>query len=322
MNEPNFEEVARKAKADASRAPPRIVNARELLALPLPPREMVLAPVLPAKGLAMLYGPRGLGKTHVALGIAWAVASGGSFLKWQAPRARRVLYVDGEMPAATMKERVAVLAVGGGPNLADGMLRFQLADMQDDPMPDLGTTEGQAALEQCWGELPDLLILDNLSCLAGAVRDNEAESWSPMQAWLLSLRRRGTTVLVVHHAGKGGQQRGTSRREDVLDTVIALKRPVDYVPADGARFEIHLEKARGAFGEATDPFEAAMQPAEHGRAAWVWEPLKGVILKKAAALMAEGITVRDAADELGLSRSAVGRLYKRAKAEGMGDARK
>ena len=33
------------------------------------------------------------------------------------------------------------------------------------------------------------------------------------------------TVLFVHHSGKGGQQRGTSRREDVLDTVIALRYP-------------------------------------------------------------------------------------------------
>ena len=313
----DFEEVARKAKADASRAPPRILSARELLELQLPTREMVLGPVLPAKGLAMLYGPRGLGKTHVALGIAWAVASGGSFLKWEAPRARRVLYVDGEMPAATMQERVAVLAVGGGPNLADSRLRFQLADMQDDPMPDLGTTEGQATLEGCWGELPDLLILDNLSCLAGAVRDNEAESWSPMQAWLLSLRRRGVSVLIVHHANKGGQQRGTSRREDVLDTVIALKRPADYSPADGARFEIHLEKARGAFGEATDPFEATMQANDHGHATWAWEPLKDVVLKKAAALFADGTSVRDAADELGVTKSAAGRLRKRAIAEGL-----
>ena len=46
-----------------------------------------------------------------------------------------------------------------------------------------------------------------------------------MQRWLLSLRRRGKGALLIHHAGKGGQQRGTSRREDVLDTVIALRGP-------------------------------------------------------------------------------------------------
>jgi Protein of unknown function (DUF3489) len=62
------------------------------------------------------------------------------------------------------------------------------------------------------------------------------------------LRRRGISVLIVHHAGKGGQQRGTTRREDVLDTSISLRHPADYSPVEGARFEIHLEKARGVRG--------------------------------------------------------------------------
>jgi putative DNA primase/helicase len=317
MNGPDFEEVARRAKADANRAPPRIVSALELLALDLPPREMVLVPVLPSKGIAMLYGPRGLGKTHVALGIAWAAASSGTFLKWRAPVARRVLYVDGEMPQEVMQERVARLAAGDGPNPTEGMLRFQLADMQDEPMPDLATLEGQAWLERHWGEPPDLLILDNLSCLAGAVRDNEADSWSPMQSWLLSLRRRGVTVLIVHHAGKGGQQRGTSRREDVLDTVIALRRPADYSPAEGARFEVHFEKARGARGEELEPFEAMMHAGEDGGANWTCDPLEDVLFKKAVALFLDGTTVRDAAEALGLTKSAVGRLRKRAVAEGL-----
>ena len=58
----------------------------------------------------------------------------------------------------------------------------------------------------------------------------------------------GISVLFIHHAGKGGQQRGTSRREDVLDTVIAMRKPADFNPGDGAYFEIHFEKARGLYG--------------------------------------------------------------------------
>ena len=49
-----------------------------------------------------------------------------------------------------------------------------------------------------------------------------------MQAWLLRLRRQGVAVLLVHHAGRSGNPRGTSKREDVLDTVIQLKHPEDY----------------------------------------------------------------------------------------------
>jgi putative DNA primase/helicase len=42
----------------------------DFLSLKIPPREMLLAPVLPEKGLAMMYAVRGTGKTLVALGIA------------------------------------------------------------------------------------------------------------------------------------------------------------------------------------------------------------------------------------------------------------
>jgi AAA domain len=59
----------------------------------------------------------------------------------------------------------------------------------------------------------DLLILDNLSSLTAVIRDNDQESWTTIQQWLLRLRRRGISVLLVHHAGKAGEQRGTSRRD-------------------------------------------------------------------------------------------------------------
>jgi putative DNA primase/helicase len=71
---------------------------------------------------------------------------------------------------------------------------------------------------------------------------------------ILDLRRRG--VAVVHHAGVNGRQRGTSRREDTLDTVIALRRPSDYLATQGARFEVHFEKGRGLFWPEAKPFEA------------------------------------------------------------------
>ena len=54
----------------------------------------------------MLYAPRGVGKTNLALSMAYAVASGGPVLKWTAPTAKRVLYIDGEMPIDTLQERL------------------------------------------------------------------------------------------------------------------------------------------------------------------------------------------------------------------------
>ncbi|MCZ6565212.1 MAG: AAA family ATPase, partial [Gammaproteobacteria bacterium] len=89
------------------------VTLAELLDKELPPRENVLAPWLPCQGLAMIHAPRGVGKTHIALGIAYAVACGGSFLRWQAVTPRNVLIIDGEMPAVVLQERLASIVKSG-----------------------------------------------------------------------------------------------------------------------------------------------------------------------------------------------------------------
>ena len=78
----------------------------DFLAIDMPPREMLLDPILPERSLAMLYAPRGIGKTLLALSMGLAVASGSRLLRWRAPRKRRVLYVDGEMPLVSLQERL------------------------------------------------------------------------------------------------------------------------------------------------------------------------------------------------------------------------
>src|ERR1700749_2516983 len=85
-----------------------IPTAAQLMAADLPPRSDLLPPWLASDTAALVYGPPGIGKSFLALGVAWAVASGGSFLGWRAPRPRRVLYVDGEMGAAEIGDRLAL----------------------------------------------------------------------------------------------------------------------------------------------------------------------------------------------------------------------
>lgn len=76
----------------------------------------MLAPWLPDKGLAMVFAPRGVGKTWFALSVAHAVATGGAFLRWRAQRPRRVLDIDGEMPAIALQGRYAAVVDGAGWN--------------------------------------------------------------------------------------------------------------------------------------------------------------------------------------------------------------
>jgi putative DNA primase/helicase len=278
----------------------------------LPERALMLSPWLPEKSLGMLYAPRGVGKTYLALSIAVAVATGTKLLKWTPDRPRRVLYVDGEMPARTVQERLKALLAALPPDAPQYNLEILSADLREDGFPDLGTSEGQQWLETSFGAKPlDLLILDNLSCLATALKDNEGQSWQSMQDWLLRLRRQGVSVLFLHHAGKGGQQRGTSRREDVLDVVVALRRPADYEPNQGARFELHFEKVRGSGGALFDPLE--LMPFARPDDAFEWDHklLVAVIEERVRELLAEEMSIRAVADELGITAAKVQRIKKK-----------
>ena len=267
------------------------------------PRAQLLAPIIPEKGLVMLYGPRGMGKTNMGLAMAYAVASGGKVLRWSAPAPKRVLYVDGEMPLITLQERLGYIVKGSEAEAAPDYFRILAADyFEAGGLPNLATKAGQTAIDHLLDGVA-LLVIDNLSTLATAGRDNDAESWTPVQEWLLALRRRGISVLLIHHAGKGGQQRGTSRREDVLDTVIALRRPSDYSPQEGARCEVHLEKARGVYGDDAKPFEAKLENIGDGTT-WTTRDLEDAEMARVVALLHDGLTIRDIADELGISKSA------------------
>jgi len=89
----------------------------------------------------------------------------------------------------------------------------------------------------------------------------------------------------------------------VLDLVMALRRPSDYEPRDGARFELHFEKARGLFGEVTDPIEAQLVTDDAGVARWDWRPAQVGELDRAAALLRDGLNPSQVAAELGISKA-------------------
>jgi putative DNA primase/helicase len=305
--------------SEQSRAPLQAVGINDFLKLEIPPREMLLDPILPERSLAMLYAPRGLGKSWLALSMGLAVASGQPILRWSVQRQRNVLYVDGEMPLVSLQERLKAIAVPFGTDIPNDGFRILAADQIDGGI-NLSSTDGQRPLEPLLEDV-DLLILDNLSTLCTATSESASDAWVPMQNWLLKLRRREIAVLLVHHAGTNGRQRGTSRREDALDTVIALRRPEDYSPEQGARFEIHFEKLRNRVdGDGAAPFEARVESSVsdgHESIRWSSADLKPPLLMQAAELFGEGMTVREVAANLRISKSESGRLRQRALADGL-----
>lgn len=280
-------------------------SIHEFLSREIPPRDYLLEPVIPCQGIAMIHGPRGLGKTHVSLGIAYAIASGGTFLKWAAPRPMGVLFVDGEMPARTLQERLGNI-INSSDAEATAPLKLVTPDLNiERGMPNLSETVGQAAIDELVDDTIKVIIVDNLSCLARSGVENDAESWLPIQSWALRHRAAGRSVVFIHHSSKNGAQRGTSRREDVLDTVIGLRKPADYVAEQGACFEVHYEKARGFYGDMAKSFSAKLTADEAGKQTWVMRDLEDDRESKIAQMHADGMKPNDIATELGINRSTV-----------------
>ena len=258
----------------------------------------------------MIHARPAVGKTFLAIGIAFAVAAGGKFLKWEASQPRGVLYVDGEMAGSDIKKRYEKIVVEHGFALPSKPLEIITPDINEGLLPDIGTVAGKKLIESHLTDEIELLILDNLSCLQRTGVENEAGGWTKMQEWLLALRARGKAVLLIHHSGKGGSQRGTSKREDFLNTILTLKRNPLYEFEEGARFEVHYEKARSVYGAAARPFEARLDIVE---GVWTMKELKVVTYEQVVRMKKEEISAPELAKVLEKDKSVIYKYIKKAK---------
>jgi hypothetical protein len=111
---PNGKAPGARARAKATTLPPPPDRPGLLLSAwlnkPIPLRDFLLGGVLCTTSRWFIFGETGIGKTLVAMQMAGAIAAGASFLKWVGQRRGRVMYLDGEMPMGTFKERMQLVA--------------------------------------------------------------------------------------------------------------------------------------------------------------------------------------------------------------------
>src|SRR3954471_24145664 len=261
---------------DASPIP--TISAPALMERDLPRARDMLGRLLASSDSALVYGPPGVGKSFFALGLAWAAASGGSFLGWRAPRPHRVQFVDGALGAAAVRERLALF----GPPPAG--LQLVLPDLDDGPALDLAQPAGQYRLMESWGD-PELVVLDTVSSLAALPRC-ASETTDSLQRFLRHQRRSGRAMVLVDEATAKGPVRSMIRGLNAFDTVIALRPPLGWRPADGVRFEVHVEKSQRLVGEEPEPVVAQLLPAgPDGSAAWRWQTIVRDRLEHAVRLL-------------------------------------
>ena len=229
-----------------SKTPPmryRVMRADEVVSAP--PLHWLVRDVLPADGLAALFGASGSGKSFLALDLSAAVAGG---LDWFDCRVKAapVVYValEGE---AGFSQRVKAWQLHHRRDLP-GALRFVMQALDLRNADDLG--EITAAVTAA-GAAAGLLVIDTLNRAASGADENSVVDMGAIISAAKGLQSRlGGLVLLVHHSGKDASKglRGHSSLHAALDSAIEVSRTDD-------RRDWRIAKAKDGDDGAAHPFK-------------------------------------------------------------------
>jgi hypothetical protein len=232
-------------KAPAQRF--RLLGSADLYALP--PLAWRVRGVLPAQGLAGVYGPSGSGKSFLVLDAAAAIAEGAGWFGYRVKPAP-VVYcaLEGE---AGFRLRVAAWEQAKGRTLPTRLRlvlqSFKLTDLQD--VHDLA-----AAVLSAGAGAGAVTILDTLNRAAPDADENaSADMGRIIEAAKALQRLTGGLVVVVHHTGKDATKglRGHSSLFAALDAAVEVTR-------EGDRREWKVAKAKDGQDGAGHPFRLEM----------------------------------------------------------------
>jgi len=290
------------------------VNIGEFMKMELPKRQVIIAPWFHQSSLVMIYSDRGIGKTWFGLSIALSITTGAPIGNWEVFKTAGVLYIDGEMAAEEMQERIKLLSATLPPCLAPfKLLSSDLLHQGNYASVNINSHEWRKKISDVLEAHKEIrvLILDNLSCLTPGIQENEKESWDFINQWLIELRFMGIAVCFLHHTGKSGSQRGTSGREDALDIVMKLSTPPGYKATEGAKFIVTFEKSRGVCGDSLLPFAFGIEETAEGNMAWTTDASinsgnKEIII----ALLGTGKSPKEIIEKVGCSKQNISKHKK------------
>jgi hypothetical protein len=308
--------------------PPKAVSIEDIVldvsafrAIEVEPRGKLLAPFFKTESINQVYGWRGTGKTFIALGFIDAITRRQSFGPWKCEESVPCLFVDGEMTVTDDHERFDDLGFLEGKRESPFYFYSDhYANRLGLPRASLLNATWRDKIKAiCKARYIGLLVLDNIASLAPGIDENAKKDWDPINQWLLELRYAGVSTLLLHHESKEGKQRGTSAREDNLDTSIRLKAPPDYIPEDGCRFIVHFAKARVRTTDlkAIADTEFRLIADEAGRFAWTHADVKASTKIEVLRLVNEGVTQKAISEDLAISKGYVSKIIRKAIEEGL-----
>jgi len=312
----------------------KAMTLEQLAATRFPEREFIIEPWIRDGESVMLYAAAGLGKSMFAMSLALTVAGGGEFLGWNAPKARRVLYLDGEMHIQDIQQRALMLADALGEGTLDKAQAFKnmtiIARQYQEhgtSFPDLAQEEGrerflELARQGTDGKPYDLIILDNLSTLATIEDENAPSAFNGVIPFLMQLKQAGIACMLVHHTGKGSNSstyRGHSKMATTFEAMICMEK-LDAAPEQyGTAFKMKWDKYRGERCDAMIERKAWLASTGDGKCRkWDYELLEDEKILRMCALLRslQYVNQKELAVALGSNGTAISRLKRKAIADG------
>ncbi len=295
----------------------------ELAVMDIKPRKPIIDPLIMEGSSMEINGGTGIGKTWFTLEMLCSIATGEKFLgKYEVVNPRPVFYIDGEMPFDSIRDRVNMI-------MARYIYKYQVSEIpihfsnpflfDNNFIPKINDTKvTQTLIKDQIKRISDIhsspifVCFDNLSCLTD-YKENDNDDWTSMLDMYTFLKHEGHSICHVHHVGKGGQQRGASRKHDALDTVIHLKRPEEYDASEGAVFNVRFDKHRHFAGEYARSFKCSIKVDDNNKVSWDISDYKDVASEELLTAYCSGlpdITYTKLEEEFGISKSTIGRTIK------------
>jgi putative DNA primase/helicase len=281
----------------------------------IPDKSFMIDNILETGDLALVYSKPGVGKSLLGGCIAALAVSGGSFLdKWRATAPYSTFILDTEMHLKTFEERLRDdFVFQGFEDIPDRNFKFFNRSSGSGIIPDICNARDREELSQVF-EGSQLVILDSISYMFRSGDDNAAQSWAPINEWLSDLRTRHT-VIALYHANKANEFRGSSKIADVYDSIWALG-PLGKTETSTSLY-MQNEKDRNNNWGAKKAIGLTRNTPSSGKPLWeLCSVSRNPKRDQAIEMMMDGISQKDIAEKLGVSKSTISKMKTQAVFDG------
>ncbi|SRR6266498_351254 len=180
------------------KSPLRVYTYKEFMDTPIE-IDWVIKNFIHRKGLVVLFGPTGVGKSQATLRFGEALAKGSKFLKWPIERPMKTIFISMEMHAEELQFVLETMNLTHSQSLDENMLLMPLGASIK-----LNTKIAQEHLNRVIEEYqPDGILFDSLGIAIGENLSNDETAFKVLDYINSKIRREyGCFAWFIHHPRK------------------------------------------------------------------------------------------------------------------------